>query len=85
MNLPYGSVAIIGTLSTSLSTSSRPSFSAACFLTAAHVPMPSCPSGELRYVWPAGRPPSSLPVETGRLAELSTYSRRKTWCAACEV
>ena len=39
--------------------------SAACFLTAAQVPMPVRPSGESGYVWPAGRPPSSLPVETG--------------------
>ena len=46
MNLPYGSAQIIGMLVTSLSVSSRPSFSAACFLTAAQVLMPSVPSGE---------------------------------------
>src|SRR3954452_12977193 len=46
MNLPYGSAAIIGTFVTSVSLSSRPSFVAACCLTAAHVAMPVVPSGE---------------------------------------
>src|SRR3954447_18721890 len=79
---------------TSASTSLRPSRSAACFLTAAHVPIPSVPSGELSYVWPAGSPPSSLPLEidAGLVAPngvvegaTAVYSRRKAWWDACEV
>src|SRR3954465_12206147 len=33
---------------------------------------------------PLPSPPSRRPVDTGRPAELSTYSRRKTWCAEWE-
>ena len=56
MNLPYGSAAIIGMLVTSVSSSCRPSFSAACFLTDAHVPMPSGrPATGSRSGRPAGR------------------------------
>ena len=47
MNLPYGSAAIIGMLVTSVSISASPSFSAACFLTAAQVLIAvALPSGE---------------------------------------
>ena len=81
---------------TSLSSSNRPSFSAACFLVDAHVEMlPVVASPSLRHVAVAVHaavigpsttmPPSSLPVETGWLAAFNAYSRRNTWCDACDV
>src|SRR3954452_22672239 len=72
-------------LVTSRSTSRRPRTSWACFLTDAQVAMPVLPSGEFRYVSPAARPPSSLPVETGLPFVSLTYSRRNTWCDGCDV
>jgi hypothetical protein len=77
MNLPYGSAAIIGMLVTSASTSRSPSSVAAWALTEAQVAMPVAAG--------PGSPPSRRPVETGRPAVLFSYSRRKTWCEACEV
>src|SRR4051794_28308193 len=73
--LPYGSVANMGMSSTSLSTSWRPSFAAACAFTDAQVAMPLAPLPV---------PPSSLPVSTG-LPPTRLYSRRKTWCDGCDV
>ncbi|MOA33726.1 hypothetical protein D3C78_1550430 [compost metagenome] len=73
MNLPNWSVASKGILSTSASVSSMPSMARACALTSAQVARP--PSA----------PSSRLPVATGRPCAFRAYSRRKTWCEACEV
>ncbi|MCY1286340.1 hypothetical protein D9M70_353090 [compost metagenome] len=73
MNLPYWSVISSGRLTTSLSRSWIPSKSAAWALTSAQVGNP--PSA----------PSSIRPVATGSPFAFSSYSRRNTWCDACEV
>ena len=85
MNLPYGSVASIGTLVTSRSTSASPSSVRGLLL---HCRPGSHARAAVRrpLVGQPGRQPTEHPAGRHRaVAELNAYSRRNTWCEGCEV